>query len=151
MVFREAQITDIPQIQIVRNAVKENILSDPSLVTDADCVNYLTLRGKGWVCEIEKQIVGFSIVDLQGKDVWALFVHPDFEAKGIGKKLHDEMLDWYFSKSQETITLGTDANTRAEKCYQHWGWKEIGRTKLTRWTEVKFEMTSDVWFNTAKH
>ena len=36
MIFREAQISDIQQIQIVRNAVKENVLSDPSLVTDKD-------------------------------------------------------------------------------------------------------------------
>jgi hypothetical protein len=32
MTIREALITDIPQIQIVRNSVKENMLSDPALV-----------------------------------------------------------------------------------------------------------------------
>ena len=36
MIFRETQITDIPQIQIVRNSVKENTLSDPALVPDKD-------------------------------------------------------------------------------------------------------------------
>jgi hypothetical protein len=35
MTFREARLEDIPQIQIVRNAVKENTLSDPNLVTEA--------------------------------------------------------------------------------------------------------------------
>ena len=29
MLFREAQISDIPQLQVVRNAVLENTLSDP--------------------------------------------------------------------------------------------------------------------------
>ena len=38
MTFREANNTDIKQIQIVRNAVTENTLSDPGLVTDADCL-----------------------------------------------------------------------------------------------------------------
>jgi len=36
MIFREATIADIPQMQVVRNAVKENILSNPGLVTDKD-------------------------------------------------------------------------------------------------------------------
>ena len=49
MTIREAKIEDIPQIQWVRNAVKENMLSDPGLVTDDDCRLFITERGKGWV------------------------------------------------------------------------------------------------------
>ena len=40
MIFREAIVADIPQIQIVRHAVKENVLPDPALVTDVDCEIY---------------------------------------------------------------------------------------------------------------
>ncbi len=47
MIFREAKIDDIKQIQIVRNSIKENTLSDPNLVTDEDCVEFITVRGKG--------------------------------------------------------------------------------------------------------
>lgn len=65
MIYRQAEITDITQIQIVRHSVNENTLSDPALVTDADCVNYITQRGKGWVCELNNEIVGFAIVDLK--------------------------------------------------------------------------------------
>ncbi len=79
MAFREATLQDIPQIQIVRHAVKENVLSDPGLVTDKDCANYLINRGKGWVCELNGQIVGFSIADLSDNNIWALFVDPQFE------------------------------------------------------------------------
>src|SRR3954470_12617015 len=93
MKFREATIDDIPQIQRVRNAVKENVLSDPALVSDADCIDYITRRGKGWVCEMHGRIVGFSIADLLGNNIWALFVDPDYEGKGIGKKLHSLMMD----------------------------------------------------------
>ena len=82
MIYREAAIRDIAQIQFVRNAVKENRLSDPALVPDKDVAAYITNRGKGWVCEVDKRIVGFSIVDLVENNVWALFVHPDFEALG---------------------------------------------------------------------
>jgi GNAT superfamily N-acetyltransferase len=86
MVLREAVTTDINQMQIIRNAVKENTLSNPALVTDADCEKFINTRGKGWVCTIDDSIVGFAIVDLQAQNIWALFVHPDFENKGIGKQ-----------------------------------------------------------------
>lgn len=144
MLFREATITDIPQMQIVRNAVKENVLSNPSLVPDEDYVTYLTQRGKGWVCEVAEQIVGFSIVDLFKHNVWALFLLPEWEGKGIGKQLHNIMLNWYFEQTMETIWLSTAFNTRAEKFYELQGWQKAG---LYGTKEVKFEMTYGNWKN----
>ncbi|MDB4728480.1 hypothetical protein OAF63_06780 [Saprospiraceae bacterium] len=47
MTFRPAIIQDIPQIQIVRNSVKENTLSNPNLIKDADIEHFMTKRGKG--------------------------------------------------------------------------------------------------------
>src|SRR5690242_18216423 len=107
MVIREARIDDINQIQLVRHSVTENILSDPTLVTDDDCKEFLTVRGKGWVCEINNEVVGFSIVDMKANNIWALFLRPEFERKGIGRKLHDIMLDWHFTQSTKNIWLGT--------------------------------------------
>src|ERR1700741_3321740 len=108
MVFREACITDIPEIQHVRHAVRENVLSDPALVTDRDCIRYLTHRGKGWVSEVNMRVIGFGIVDLIGREIWALFVRPEYENMGFGKQLHDAMLDWYFQRTHRTICLKTD-------------------------------------------
>jgi GNAT superfamily N-acetyltransferase len=142
MIFREATKTDIPQIQRVRHAVKENRLSNPALVTDADCENYLLIRGKGWVCEFNDRIVGFAIADLADNNVWALFVDPDYEEKGIGRKLHDDMLQWYFDQTDKAIWLGTAPNTRAEKFYRRAGWKEIGQHGKG---EIKFEMSKQDW------
>jgi len=144
MLFREARITDIPQIQVVRNSVKENMLSNSALVTDNDCENYLVNRGKGWVCEIDGRIVGFAIADLLDHNVWALFLQPGFDKKGIGRKLHDDMLDWYFSQTDSTIWLSTAANTRAEKFYRNAGWKEVG---IHGKGEIKFEMSKADWKN----
>ena len=142
MIFREATVMDIPQIQLVRNAVKENTLSDPSLVTDEDCESFLINRGRGWVCETQNKIVGFSIADLQDHNVWALFVHPAYEKKGIGKMLHDIMLNWYFSITTTTLWLGTSPHTRAEQFYRKAGWIENG---VHGKNEIKFEMTAKLW------
>ena len=142
MIFREAILADIPQIQIVRNSVKENTLSNPALVTDEDCKDYLLHRGKGWVCEIDNRIVAFAIVDLRDHNVWALFVEPRSEGRGIGKRLHNDMLDWYFSHTDRAIWLGTAPSTRAEKFYRKAGWKEVG---VHGKGEIKFEMTIGEW------
>jgi len=141
MIFRQASIKDIPQIQIVRNSVKENQLSNPSLIPDELVEEFITKRGKGFVCEIDKKIVGFSIVDFVENNVWALFILPDFEGKGIGKKLHQLMLDEYFSQTKETIWLSTAANSRAELFYKKQGWKNAG----FHGNEVKFEMYFEDW------
>lgn len=138
MIFREATTDDIKQIQIVRNLVKENVLSDPSKVTDKDCEEYLTQKGKGWVCEINGEVVGFAIADLEDRNIWALFVNPEHEGIGVGKQLHDLMLDWYFSKTSETVWLGTAPNTRAEQFYRKAGWTE---TSMHGKGEIKFEMS----------
>jgi len=142
MIIRVAEIKDIPQIQVVRNLVKENRLSDPALVPDRDVEDYITSRGRGWVCEIKGQIVGFAIADLVDSNIWALFIHPGFEKLGIGKKLHDEMMNWYFSQTDKTVWLGTSPKTRPESFYRKAGWKETGTHGKG---EIKFEMTKDEW------
>lgn len=142
MIFREATPGDIKQIQAVRHSVNENKLSDLSLVTHNDYREYLTSRGKGWVCEIEKEVVGFAIADLRERNVWALFLKPEFEKQGIGKKLHERMLDWYFSQTNEKAWLSTAPGTRAEKFYRRSGWTETGTHGKG---EIKFEMTRDEW------
>ena len=75
-------------------------------------------------------------------NIWALFVDPKFEKKGIGKQLHKAMLDWYFTQTKDKVWLGTAFNTRAEQFYRKAGWTEAG-THGTK--EIKFEMTYDNW------
>lgn len=136
MLIRAATLPDIDPMHVIRMAVKENILSDPALITPEEYADYIVNRGAGWVVEIENRIVGFAIVDLHEHNVWALFVHPDAEKKGVGRKLHDEMIRWYFSQTTETLWLGTEPNSRAEGFYRQAGWKEVGKHGSA---EIKFE------------
>ena len=128
-------------MQRIRRAVKENMLSDPSRVTDADCEEFINKRGKGWVCESERRLLGFSVADLRENNIWALFVHPGFEGQGIGRKLHALMLEWYFTQTRELVWLGTSPGTRAEIFYRRAGWREAGLNGA----EIRFEMTRDEW------
>ncbi len=137
MLFRQAQLSDIPGMTVVRLAVTENALRDPTRITAADYTNYLTRRGCGWVAEEAGHIVGFAIADLQGHSVWALFVHPEYAGRGIGKELHRLLLSWYFAQTIEPVSLSTEPGTRAEEFYRRQGWQETGRTANG---EVQFEM-----------
>ena len=141
MNYREAGIRDIPGMQEIRNAVKENKLSDPSVIKDDDYKIYFGENGNSWVCEIDNSIVGFSIIDVTNSNIWALFVHPDLESKGIGLSLHDIMVNWYFDRYENDLWLSTSPGTRAESFYKKAGWIETGVYKK----ETKFELSKKDW------
>ena len=147
MNFREATVSDIPEMQVVRNSVTENVLSNPDLIKDADYKLYLQERGKGWICETNDTIVGFAIADLHQNNIWALFIKPEFAAQGVGKKLHSLMLNWYFKKTKQTVWLSTAPNSRAELFYTKQGWTNVGQYSLN---EIKFEMTYNQWHSLAQ-
>ena len=79
MLYREATIEDIPELHRVRMAVRENVLNNPHLVKPDDYMRFLTTHGKGWLCEVKNEVLGFAIIDTTNKNIWALFIHPDHE------------------------------------------------------------------------
>ena len=141
--IREASPADIPVIQKIRRSVHENVLSNPLLISDDLCLNYITERGKGWVYELKGEVVGFAIADLKENNIWALFVHPDHEHKGFGRMLHDNMVNWYFSQTIKSAWLSTAPDTRAEDFYRTAGWNEDG---VTEKGEIIFRMNYDRWW-----
>ena len=140
--IKEAGLADIPEMQRIRHAVKENTLSDPALVPDQAVAEYILERGRGWVALAGDQAAGFAIVSSKDHNVWALFVDPEWERKGIGRMLHDAMMDWYFNTNNGPIWLSTSPGTRAEGFYETAGWT---RTGLTSGGEVRFEMSRAGW------
>jgi ribosomal protein S18 acetylase RimI-like enzyme len=142
MIFRKAETSDIPQLHSIRISVKENMLPDPSIITESDYKEFLNVRGKGWLCEVDNMIAGFAIVDFKNKNIWALFVTPEFEGRGIGRKLQEIMLDYYFQRNIEKLWLGTAPGTRAENFYRRSGWKETGTRPNG---EILFEMSLNEW------
>ena len=107
MQFRLATVADIDAIFVVRFAVKENVLSNPARVTREMCIDYLDKLGRGWVCEVEGRVVGFSYAARADHSIWALFVLPDFEGRGVGKALLNAAVDWLFEIGAERVILST--------------------------------------------
>ncbi|MBL8201245.1 MAG: GNAT family N-acetyltransferase [Chromatiales bacterium] len=127
MEIRPATPDDIPAMHRIRLAVRENALRDPSRVRPADYAALLAGSGRGWVAIVEGNLVGFGIADASNRNVWALFVAPGFEGRGIGRRLHDEMLDWLFGLGSAPAWLTTEPGSRAERFYRVAGWQDAAR------------------------
>ncbi|USX13583.1 GNAT family N-acetyltransferase [Oxalobacteraceae bacterium OTU3CAMAD1] len=122
MNIRQATLLDIPAMSAIRLSVKENTLSDPSRVTVQMYRDYLELLGRGWVAEVDGEVVGFSYADKNDASIWALFVSKDFEGRGIAKRLLQVAVDWLFALGHESVHLSTSKDTRADRFYTGQGW-----------------------------
>ncbi len=136
LVIREMLPTDVPAAHAIRLRVRENRLSDPSVITEKDYHDFMARDTKSWVCEMDDVMAGFVMVDVEKRNLWALFVAPEHEFKGVGKALHEAMLIWYFKRA-DRIKLSTAPTTRAEMFYRKAGYSSIGTTKTG---EVIFEL-----------
>ena len=109
----------------VRLAVTENRLVSVAL-TEHDYVEAIQQTGRGWVAEVDGEVVGFAVGNSRTGNIWALFVDPDYEGRGVGRQLHDVMVAWLWAQGLDHLWLTTDSGTRAERFYQQAKWERAG-------------------------
>ena len=138
MIFRvrAATLADIPAMHAVRRSVRENRLGDPTRITEASYLPFVEARSIQIAVSPNDEVLGFSAVDPATESVWALFVDPGHEGEGIGRALHDAMLDWAVRHGLNALWLETAPGTRAEQFYIKAGWKK----KTEGNTEARFEI-----------
>ncbi len=124
-VLRQAEPADVPSIMRVRHSVKENRLIS-RVIPDAEVDDQITRTGRGWVIEVDGEIVGFAIGNAEDGNIWALFVDPEHAGCGHGKRLHDIMVEWLFDQGLSRLWLTTATGTRAERFYEIAGWRASG-------------------------
>ena len=92
MDFRIATPADVPELFRIRTSVRENHQSERELaalgVTRESVLQMLESgQARAW-CAIEGgAVVGFSMARRSERDLFALFVLPEFEGRGIGSSL----------------------------------------------------------------
>ncbi len=124
-VLRQACSADIPAMSAIRLSVRENVLSDPSRVTLQMYEDYLERDGRGWVAEVEGRVAAFCYADRHRASIWALFVDPQHEGLGLGKRLLGLAVSWLFELGHQRVTLGTTPGTRADRFYAAQGWTRM--------------------------
>ena len=129
-VFREATIADVPAMFDVRTAVTENAMSWERLaelgITPASVAASLMTDCRAWVAELQGRVVGFAIADGSDASIFALFVRPECEGRGIGTRLLDLAVNWLWARDAPVVSLTTGPGTRAAALYARRGWTEVG-------------------------
>jgi len=121
LVVRQAVREDIPGMHRVRLAVRENRLTS-TVIRAEDYVREIEVTGRGWVITEEGNVVAFAVGNRETQNIWALFVDPEREGRGYGRRLHEVMVEWLFSQGVPFIWLSTDPGTRAQRFYEAAGW-----------------------------
>jgi GNAT superfamily N-acetyltransferase len=96
-------------------------------VTAEDCRRYV-MRGNMWVWDENSALFGISAANGDTGWIWALFVRPEHEGRGIGQALFAAACDALIAAGFRTLRLSTDPDTRAARFYRAAGWGEAGRT-----------------------
>lgn len=125
ILVRQATRDDVVSIWRVRYAVRKNTLR-PGVISDQEVVDHLESLGRGWVAEDGSKVVAFAIGNARDGNIWALFVDPPHERRGIGRRLHDTMARWLWSQGLTRLWLTTGLGTRAEGFYRAAGWQCVG-------------------------
>jgi hypothetical protein len=125
MFFREAKSHDIEKMHAVWMAAEDHHLADNHLNSPAD-YRRLMAAGKGWVCEVNGDILGFALADLEQARLHALCVRPGLEGDFIFRMLHDMMTSWCFARGVPKLHLRTAAHGKSEQFYLKSGWVKTG-------------------------
>lgn len=139
--IRLATPKDIEAIFAIRTSVKENHLSREQLtemgITSEIIRDTILTAPCLWIAEVDGTPVGFSMADLEEGSVFAMFLFPEFEGLGLGRRLMEKVEETLF-KHHPKIWLETSSDSRAYNFYQKLGWHVVEQLKDG---DVKFEKT----------
>lgn len=139
--LRLATADDVETLFDIRTSVTQNHLSREQLAEQgitADLLRGLAQRQSSiWLAEIDYVAAGFSMIDDTEGELFALFVRPEFEGRGVGRSLLRQAEKSLFGHF-ETIYLITDggADIRANGFYQRHGWVQTERVDAR---DVRYE------------
>ncbi len=84
-------------------------------------------KSRGWTAKVDNKIVGYSFArkNEDKNNIKSLYVLPDYQGQGIGKKLMEEMFKWFGTDKPIVLEVAT-YNKRAIDFYKSFGFVEKG-------------------------
>ena len=128
--IRPAVATDVETLFEIRCSVRENHQSREELaelgITPATVTEMI--EGGDFSCliaKIENQPVGFAMAEYKAGYLFALFVRPEAENRGVGSALlrETENLLSQIGVKKAFLLTGADESLRAVGFYKKWGWQ----------------------------
>jgi GNAT superfamily N-acetyltransferase len=141
LAIRVATAADVPALFDIRTSVRENHQSMEGLrevgVTPESIAHMLQTTSRAWIADIDCRPVAFTMANAAERTVFAMFVRPGYEGRGLGRALMAETEAWLFAGGADEIwlTTGADPGIRANGFYQHLGWRATG---LTEGGEIRY-------------
>ena len=139
--IRPATAHDIAGISHVRFSVRENQSTPEALaalgITPESVAASFANESRGWVAEEEGRIVAFSIADREKSTIFALFVLPEYEGRGLGTELLARAVNWLWDHEADVLWLTTGSGARAAHFYERAGWTRTGADATG---ELRFEL-----------
>lgn len=109
----------------VRISVIENHLSREEMrrigITENVVADLIEKSRFAWVATDDEKIIGFSMILPDEGCLFAAFVLPEYEGRGIGRRLV-ELAENELFRHHEIAWLETDKQSRAAKFYIQLGW-----------------------------
>lgn len=125
--IRPATVGDVAAIFRVRTCVTENVLTLQELadlgVTPDAIAEAIRSAACVWVAEVQGEVVGFSMVEMDTACLFAAFVLPGYEGQGIGRDLVTAGEQALF-REHALAWLETDGGSRAAGFYRRLGWRQ---------------------------
>ncbi|CAN5905554.1 GNAT family N-acetyltransferase [soil metagenome] len=134
--IRKAILADRPRITEVRASVRENRLSPANVSRVSDTAQWIYENGTFWVWEQDGAVQGFAVADVRDGTIFGLFVHPDYEGKGLGQALLPLACADLQAAGHAVARLTTAPGSRADRFYRRNGWTDTGRREKG---EIVFE------------
>jgi len=125
--IRKATLADRPRIYDIRHAVRENRLSQASVAKVDTTADWIFGNAAFWVWEEDGAVQGFAVADPRDGTIFGLFIHPDYEGRGIARALLPRACEDLRAAGFSVATLTTGPGTRAERFYRENGWEDVGR------------------------
>ncbi len=123
--IRPAETGDVAGIFNVRTSVNENALSVAELadmgITPESVTAMIAAEPCAWVALEGETIIGFSMIDQEDASLFAAFVLPSHEGRGVGRTLVSEAEKHLFAR-HAACWLETGRTTRAAGFYRRLGW-----------------------------
>src|SRR5688572_29968462 len=98
---RPIESKDLKEIFDLRAATRENPLSREDLrrmgITEESTAEVLRTTHRGWLCDEAGRIVGFAIGDGKTGELSVIAVLPEFEGRGVGSRLLEDVEAWLWS------------------------------------------------------